>query len=51
MTPNYEIGTIATYVCDYGFYLEGENQRNCTAGNETSAIGVFNGEAPICVCK
>ena len=51
MTPNYEIGTIAAYTCAYGFYLEGGEERNCTAGNGTSGIGVFDGEAPTCVRK
>ena len=46
MAPNYELGTIATYECDDGFFLEGEDQRNCTAGDGSSAIGVFTGEEP-----
>ena len=51
IVPNYELGTIATYECDDGFFLEGEDQRNCTAGEGSSAIGVFTGEEPRCVRK
>ena len=49
--PNYELGTVATYECNDGFYLMGSDQRNCIAGDGTSAVGVFDGEAPTCVRK
>ena len=51
MTPNFDLGTTATYECDDGFYLMGEDERNCTAGDGSSAIGMFNGEEPTCVRK
>ena len=50
-TPNFDLGTVATYECDDGYYLMGEDQRNCTAGDGSSAIGVFEGQAPTCVRK
>ena len=51
MTPNYDLGTMATYECNPGFYLMGDDERNCTAGNGTSAIGVFDKQEPACVRK
>ena len=50
IVPDYELGTTATFKCDDGFFLIGENQRNCTAGNGTSIFGVFDSQQPICVC-
>ena len=51
INANYELGTMATYECDDGYFLMGEDQRNCTAGDGTSAIGVFDGKEPSCVCE
>ena len=50
-TPNFDLGTTATYACDDGYYLMGNDQRNCFAGDGTSATGVFDGQEPTCVCK
>ena len=51
MSPNFDLGTTATYECDDGYYLMGEDERNCTAGDGTSAVGVFKGQEPTCVRK
>ena len=51
MTPNYEVGTIATYECDDGYYLMGDDERNCTAGDGSSTTGVFDRQEPTCVRK
>ena len=51
MIPNYELGTVATYECDDGYYLMGDDERNCTAGDGSSAIGVFDRQEPTCVRK
>ena len=48
---NYELGTVATYLCDDGFFLMGEDQRNCTVGDGTSAVGVFDKPLPTCIRK
>ena len=42
---DFEIGTVATYVCDPGFILVGDMTRVC------SVLGLFNGEAPFCQRK
>ena len=49
MTSIYVLGAVATYMCDNGFYLEGEAQRTCTSRNRIS--GVFDGKEPTCICK
>ena len=49
--PNYELGTVATYMCDDGFFLMGEDQMNCTVGDGTSAVGVFDKQSPTCIRK
>ena len=51
MTSIYEFGSVATYTCANGFYLEGEAQRTCTFTDRISAFGVFDGKAPTCICK
>ena len=44
-TPDFDIGTIATYQCNLGFSLVGDMTREC--GQD----GVFNGMAPVCQRK
>ena len=38
---------MATYSCNTGFALIGNNTRTCT-GNGSSTTGFFNGVAPTC---
>ena len=39
------IGTVATYECNPGFVLVGQENRTCV---EDSGVGVFNGIEPVC---
>ena len=39
------IGTVATYECNPGFVLVGQEIRTCV---EDSGVGVFNGVEPVC---
>ena len=52
-TPNYALGTVATYSCDAGYVLDlsvGSVTRTCTDnGNVMDAIGEFDGQAPTCI--
>ncbi len=43
----YICADVATYSCDTGFSLVGNNSRTC-AGDGSSITGAFDGEAPIC---
>ena len=48
--PEYDIGTVATYICDPGFQLNtesGDEMRTCTDGG-VGVGGVFSGNAPTC---
>ena len=55
MTPNYELGTVATYTCNSGFVLDftggGSETRTCVDDGDGDALGVFNGNVPSCVGK
>ena len=54
-TPNYDLGTVATYNCDAGFFLDlslgGSAFRTCVDDNGLDAIGEFNNQAPRCIRK
>ncbi len=54
-TPNYDLGTVATYDCKAGFVLDlslGKSEmRTCVDDDGLDAIGVFNEQAPTCVRK
>ena len=41
-TPDYSVGTIATYVCDDGFNLVGDMTRVCQSDS------TFSGTDPVC---
>ena len=48
-TPNYALGTVATYSCNTGYTLDlsvGSRTRTCT---RNGMIGEFDGRAPTCV--
>ncbi len=43
----YIFAVVATYSCDTGFYLVGNDSRTCT-GDGSSIIGTFDGSASTC---
>ena len=47
-TPNYDLGTVATYTCNNGSSMTGSETRTCV---DDDGMGVFMGNAPSCVCK
>ena len=55
MVPDYELGTVATYSCNPGFVLNsslgGTMMRTCVDDGDNDAEGIFDGQAPTCVCK
>ena len=53
-TPNYALGTVATYSCDSGFVLDlsvGSEMRTCIDDGDNDAEGVFDMQEPACVRK
>ena len=53
-TPNFDLGTTATYSCNEGYFLDlsvGVRVRTCVDDNDMDALGVFTDEAPSCVRK
>ena len=54
-TANYELGTVATYVCSSGFRLDfsqgGSETRTCVDDMDNDAEGVFDRLPPRCVRK
>ena len=45
--PDHPLGTVATYTCNEGFDLVGDDVRVCEAvGN--GVMGMFSGSSPIC---
>ncbi|XP_064386632.1 sushi, von Willebrand factor type A, EGF and pentraxin domain-containing protein 1-like [Halichondria panicea] len=43
------LSTMATYMCNDSFYLNGDNNRNCTIGEARTSIGMWTGQEPQCV--
>ncbi len=54
-TPNYDLGAVAIYECNDGFFLDiplGETGiRTCVDDLDNDAEGVFDGQAPACIRK
>ncbi len=54
-TPNYDLGTVATYECDAGFFLDlslgGSEMRTCVDDLDNDVEGMFSGQAPACIRK
>ena len=50
-TSEFEIGTVATYLCDAGFALVGNMNRTCVDDNQADIVGVWSESAPTCECK
>ena len=46
-TPPYEYDTVATYLCDEGFFLEGDESINCT-GDGRSVTGTWGPGTTVC---
>ncbi len=50
-TSDYGLGTEATYTCEDGLYLEGNEVRTCMDDDGMDATGVWSGHKPSCVRK
>ena len=50
-TPDFEIGTEATHMCDTGFALVGEMTRTCMDDDQADIVGIWSGSAPTCARK
>ncbi len=54
-TPDYDLGTVATYTCDAGFVLDlslgGSVMRTCVDDMDNVAIGEFDRQEPRCIRK
>ena len=47
----FEIGTVATYLCDAGFALVGNMNRTCVDDNQEDVVGLWSENAPACERK
>ncbi len=47
----FDLGTMATYMCNDGFFLDRGDERNCTTGEAGTGVWVWTGQEPQCVCK
>ena len=53
-SANYKLGTIASYTCYSGYFLElssNSETRTCRDDDGKDAFGKFDGQAPTCVGK
>ncbi len=53
---NYSLGTVATYACNAGFFLDisaagSSATRTCVDDNDNDADGIFDRQAPTCIRK
>ena len=46
--PDYNLGTVATYTCNVGFALVGEDRTRTCEDVSNGLSGEFNGTAPTC---
>ena len=51
ITPEFDIGTVATHTCDAGFALVGDMTRTCADDNQAAVVGAWSGSAPSCERK
>ncbi len=54
VTPNFVLGTTATYSCNEGYNLDlsiGIQVRTCIDDGDNDAVGVFSDQEPACVRK
>ena len=47
-TDLFELETVATYTCDIGFVLMGNNIRVCMDDDQMDTIGLWNGTESYC---
>ena len=47
-TPEFEIGTEATHMCDSGFALVGNMTRACMDDDQADIVGLWSGSTPTC---
>ncbi len=47
VTAPYNFGTNATYSCNMGLFLEGDQVRTCQ-GDDSSVTGTWTGVTPVC---
>ena len=50
-TSEFDVGTIATHLCDSGFALVGSMNRTCVDDNQEDIVGVWSESAPTCEGK
>ena len=50
-TAEFEIGTIATHICNADFALVGSLTRTCMDDDQADNVGVWSGSAPTCERK
>ena len=54
-SPNYAFETVATYSCNFGFFMDltvgGSGTRTCGDDGDGNTLGVFSDTAPSCVGK
>ena len=48
ITSPFDFGTVATYVCNTGFGLIGEEATQLCDGDDSSPNGVWSGRSPMC---
>ena len=48
VTPGFDLGTIATYLCNEDHILIGDGSRVCNEGDDESTIGEWSGNDPLC---
>ena len=54
VTPNFDLGTTATYSCNDGYTLDlsiGVEVRTCIDDGDNDAVGMFSDQEPACVRK
>ena len=42
-------GSVAAFICNTGFYLNGTSTLTCGDGSRSSAIGAWSGTEPTCI--
>ena len=47
----FDLGTMATYMCNDGFFLDGDDERSCTTREVGTSIVMWTGQEPQCVRK
>ena len=50
-TSEFEIGTVATHICNAGFLRVGDMTRTCMDDDQADIFGVWSGSAPTCERK